>query len=90
MELGGTVLDRPVMSDGKCTRAFFAGRISSTGQIVLSCFERLGFAQGIPGGHAGSQAGCAGTCRDETMTRLASAWRTSLTNRPVTEMGRGN
>ena len=44
---------------------------------------------GIPAGQAGSQAGWAGTCRVETITRLASAWRTSLTRRLVTGIGRG-
>ena len=43
----------------------------------------------IPAGQAGSQAGWAGTCRDETITRLARAWSTSLTTRPVTGIGRG-
>ena len=77
------------MRDGKCTRAFFAGKISSAGQVALTPARQHRSGAGIPTGQAGSHAGWAGTCRDETITRLASAWRTSLTRRPVTAIGRG-
>ena len=78
----------PSMSDGKCTKAFFAGKIDSAGQVASSC-SSASTGAGIPTGQAGSHAGWTGNCRDETITRLASACRTSLTRRPVTGIGRG-
>ena len=81
---GNALHERRQMHQGVLRRQDLLGR---PGRARLARVASIG--AGIPTGHAGSQAGWAGTCRDETITRLARAWRTSLTRRPVTGIGRG-